>query len=169
METDFHLNWADFPIELCSVGSGRGSSCRGFPACRNICRITFLVRQSAKGTSVPENSLANGKKKNAMNTRSAAASMLLAASFSLCQSAASPEVLKDLAPTGSCAPPYLGKAVLAQPDAGTGQAEGHYADLAMELGRRLGVPVDWSYQAGQGVFDAVKDGAWDVSWSRSSR
>jgi polar amino acid transport system substrate-binding protein len=103
-----------------------------------------------------------------MNTLLCAASMLLAATVStLAQSAAvSPEVLKDLAPTGKLrAAINLGNAVLAQPDGAGGQPKGITPDLAAELGRRLGVPVELVvYQAAGKVFDAVKDGAWDVSF-----
>jgi polar amino acid transport system substrate-binding protein len=102
-----------------------------------------------------------------MNTLILAASMLLAATVStFAQSAVSPDVLKDLAPTGKLrAAINLGNAVLAQPDAATGQPKGITPDLAKELGRRLGVPVELVvYQAAGKVFDAVKDGAWDVSF-----
>lgn len=102
-----------------------------------------------------------------MNTLICAASVLLAATVSaFAQSAASSEVLKDLAPTGKLrAAINLGNAVLAQSDAGTGKPKGITPDLAMELGRRLGVPVELVvYQAAGKVFDAVKDGAWDVSF-----
>ena len=102
-----------------------------------------------------------------MNTLICAASMLLAATVSgFAQSAVSPEVLKDLAPTGKLrAAINLGNAVLAQPDGPNGQPKGITPDLAKELGRRLGVPVELVvYQAAGKVFDAVKDGAWDVSF-----
>lgn len=102
-----------------------------------------------------------------MNTLICATSMLLAATVSaFAQSAVSPEVLKDLAPTGKLrAAINLGNGVLAQPDAATGKPKGITPDLAMELGRRLGVPVELVvYQAAGKVFDAVKDGAWDVSF-----
>jgi polar amino acid transport system substrate-binding protein len=102
-----------------------------------------------------------------MNTLICAASMFLAATVSaFAQSAASPEVLKDLAPTGKLrAAINLGNGVLAQTDAATGKPKGITPDLAMELGRRLGVPVELVvYQAAGKVFDAVKDGAWDISF-----
>jgi hypothetical protein len=52
-------------------------------------------------------------------------------------------VLKDLAPTGKLrAAINLGNAVLAQPGAAGGQPKGITPDLANELGRRLGVPVE---------------------------
>ena len=102
-----------------------------------------------------------------MNTLIFAASVLFAATVSaFAQSAVSPEVLKDLAPTGKLrAAINLGNSVLAQPDEATGKPKGITPDLATELGRRLGVPVELVvYQAAGKVFDAVKDGAWDVSF-----
>jgi len=102
-----------------------------------------------------------------MNTLICAASMLLAATVSaFAQSAASPDVLKDLAPTGKLrAAINLGNGVLAQADAVGGEPKGITPDLAKELGRRLGVPVELVvYQAAGKVFDAVKDNAWDISF-----
>jgi len=102
-----------------------------------------------------------------MNTLICAASLLLAATVSaFAQTAAPPEVLKDLAPKGKLrAAINLGNGVLAQTDAATGRPKGITPDLAMELGRRLGVPVELVvYQAAGKVFDAVKDGAWDISF-----
>ena len=102
-----------------------------------------------------------------MNTLLCAASMLLAATVSaLAQSSVSPDVLKDLAPTGKLrAAINLGNGVLAQQDGATGKPKGITPDLAAELGRRLGVPVELVvYQAAGKVFDAVKEGAWDISF-----
>jgi len=101
-----------------------------------------------------------------MNTLICAASMLLAATVPAFAQSPSPDVLKDLAPTGKLrAAINLGNGVLAQTDAATGKPKGITPDLATELGRRLGVPVELVvYQAAGKVFDAVKDGAWDVSF-----
>lgn len=105
-----------------------------------------------------------------MNTLVCAASMLLAATvFAVGQGAGgavSPEVLKDLAPTGKLrAAINLGNSVLAQTDAATGQPKGITPDLAHELGRRLGVPVELVvYDAAGKVFGAVKSGAWDIAF-----
>jgi len=99
-----------------------------------------------------------------------AASILLAATVSaFAQSAGgavSPDVLKDLAPTGKLrAAINLGNSVLAQTDATTGQPKGITPDLAHELGRRLGVPVELViYDAAGKVFGAVKSGAWDIAF-----
>jgi len=76
------------------------------------------------------------------------------------------KVLKDLAPTGKLrAAINLGNSVLAQKDEATGQPKGITPDLARELGRRLGVPVELiTYDAAGKVFDAVKTGAWDIAF-----
>src|SRR5215470_9401220 len=76
----------------------------------------------------------------------------------------SPDVLKDLAPTGKVrAAINLGNMVLAQKDPATGQPKGITPDLARELGRRLGVPVELvPFDAAGKVFEAVKTGAIDV-------
>ena len=52
-------------------------------------------------------------------------------------------VIQELAPTGKLRVAInLGNIVLAQKDAATGTPRGVTADLAHELGRRLGVPVE---------------------------
>ena len=75
-----------------------------------------------------------------------------------------PDVLKDLAPTGKLRVAInLGNMVLAQRDPATGQPKGITPDLARELGRRLGVPVELvPFDAAGKVFEAVKTGALDV-------
>jgi polar amino acid transport system substrate-binding protein len=72
---------------------------------------------------------------------------------------------KELAPTGKLrAAINFGNSVLAQRDA-SGQPQGISPDLARELGRRLGVPVELvTYEAAGKVFDAVKTGAWDIAF-----
>jgi polar amino acid transport system substrate-binding protein len=76
------------------------------------------------------------------------------------------DALKDLAPTGKLrAAINLGNSVLAQKDEATGQPKGVTPDLARELGRRLGVPVELvTYEAAGKVFDAAKSGAWDIAF-----
>ena len=80
--------------------------------------------------------------------------------------AAPPEAVKALAPTGKLrAAINYGNPVLAQPDAATGQPRGVSVDLARELGARLGVPVDLvTFDAAGKVFDALRGGAWDVAF-----
>lgn len=56
---------------------------------------------------------------------------------------APPAAVSDLAPTGKLrAVINLGNAVLAKKDAATGEPGGVSVDLARELGKRLGVPVE---------------------------
>jgi polar amino acid transport system substrate-binding protein len=79
--------------------------------------------------------------------------------------AVSPDVLKDLAPTGKLrAAINVGNSVLAQ-IGDDGQPKGITPDLARELGRRLGVPVELVvYDAAGKVFGAVKSNAWDIAF-----
>jgi polar amino acid transport system substrate-binding protein len=76
------------------------------------------------------------------------------------------DALADLAPTGKLrAAINYGNAVLAQKDEASGQPKGITPDLARELGRRLGVPVEFvTYEAAGKVFDAAKSGAWDIAF-----
>lgn len=76
----------------------------------------------------------------------------------------SPEALRELAPSGRLrAAINLGNAVLAQ---GTLQEpRGITVDLARELARRIGLPLDLvTFDAAGKVFDALKIGAWDVAF-----
>jgi polar amino acid transport system substrate-binding protein len=79
-------------------------------------------------------------------------------------SSAAPEVVQDLAPTGRLrAAINLGNMVLAQRDEAGGEPKGITVDLARELARRLGVPVELvSFDAAGKVFDALKTGVLDV-------
>ncbi len=55
--------------------------------------------------------------------------------------------------------------VLAQKDPVSGEPRGVSVDLARELGRRLGVPLELiTYDAARKVFDALKTGAWDIAF-----
>lgn len=76
------------------------------------------------------------------------------------------DVLRDLAPTGVLrAAINFGNSVLAQRDEATGEPRGVSIDLAGELGRRLGVPVELvTFDAAGKVFEALKSGAWDVAF-----
>jgi len=101
-----------------------------------------------------------------------AASMLIVAAFpAVAQTAGSagpvsPEIVKDLAPTGKLrAAINLGNSVLAQKDAASGEPKGITVDLARELGKRIGVPVELvAFDAAGKVFEAAKTGAWDVAF-----
>ncbi len=81
-------------------------------------------------------------------------------------STAPAEVVKDIAPTGKLrAAINLGNMVLAQKDPATGQPRGITVELARELGRRLGLPVELvPFDAAGKVFDALKNGAWDIAF-----
>jgi polar amino acid transport system substrate-binding protein len=88
--------------------------------------------------------------------------LLLAA----CASVPEPQAVKDLAPSGKLrAAINFGNPVLAQKDAASGEPRGVSVDLARELGRRLGVPVELvTFDAAGKVFDALKSGAWDIAF-----
>jgi polar amino acid transport system substrate-binding protein len=81
------------------------------------------------------------------------------------QSTAPPDVVKELAPTGKIrAAINFGNAVLAQRDE-AGGPKGITPDLATELGRRLGVPVEFvPFEAAGKAFDAAKAGAVDIAF-----
>lgn len=58
-----------------------------------------------------------------------------------------------------------GNFLLVNKDAATGKVAGIVPDLAQELGRRLGVPVELVGYPGAGqLADAAKSGAWDVGF-----
>ncbi|HYR34601.1 MAG TPA: ABC transporter substrate-binding protein [Burkholderiales bacterium] len=77
----------------------------------------------------------------------------------------SQETVRDLAPTGALrAAINFGNPVLAQKSA-SGEAGGVSVDLARELARRLGVPVELrAYDAAGKVFADAKTGAWDIAF-----
>jgi polar amino acid transport system substrate-binding protein len=78
----------------------------------------------------------------------------------------SPEVVKDLAPSGRLrAAINFGNPILAHKDPVTGEARGISVDLARALGQKLGVPVDLvTFDAAGKTFAALKDHAWDVAF-----
>jgi polar amino acid transport system substrate-binding protein len=81
-------------------------------------------------------------------------------------SSASPDVVKDLVPTGKLrAAINLGNIVLVQKDQATGELRGVTIDLARELARRLAVPLELiQFDAAGKVFEAAKGGAWDIAF-----
>jgi len=76
------------------------------------------------------------------------------------------DVVRDIAPTGTLrAAINFGNPVLAQRDPAGGAPHGVSVDLARELGRRLGVPVELvTFDAAGKVFDALGAGALDVAF-----
>ncbi len=79
---------------------------------------------------------------------------------------ASPRIVEQLAPTGRLrATINLGNPVLAQRDPVTGEPRGVSVDLARELGRRLGVPVDLvTFETAGKALAALQSGACDIGF-----
>lgn len=77
-----------------------------------------------------------------------------------------PPARAELAPTGTLrAGINYGNVILAQKDPATGESRGVAIDLARELGRRLGVPVELvAYQSIGTMVDGAKAGAWDIAF-----
>lgn len=72
----------------------------------------------------------------------------------------------DLAPSGRLrAAINFGNPILATRDAATGEARGVSVDLARELGKRLGVPVELvTYTAAGKVVEGARSGEWDIAF-----
>jgi polar amino acid transport system substrate-binding protein len=83
----------------------------------------------------------------------------------------SPAVRADLAPTGKLrAAINYGNFILATKDKTTGQSRGVAIDLAQEVARRLGVPVEIvAYDSVAVMGDAAPTGVWDVAFLGSDR
>lgn len=78
----------------------------------------------------------------------------------------SPAVLSDLATAGKLRVGInYGNPVLATRDPGSGELRGVAVDLARELGRRIGAPVELvGYEAAGKMVEALKAGAWDIAF-----
>ena len=72
----------------------------------------------------------------------------------------------ELAPGGKLkAAINFGNPILAVKDAATGEPKGVSVDLARELGKRLGVPVELViYTAAGKVVEGIKSGEWDIGF-----
>ena len=77
-----------------------------------------------------------------------------------------PAARTELTPTGKLRVGInYGNVLLAIKDPATGEFRGVAPDLARELGRRLGTPVEWvGYESAGKMAEAVKTGAWDVAF-----
>lgn len=94
-----------------------------------------------------------------------AAGLVAFASIASAQ-AVDPALLRDIAPTGRLrAAINLGNPVLAGRSPGSGEPVGISVDLARELARRLGLPLDLvSFDAAGKVTDAAGQNVWDVAF-----
>src|SRR5215510_731198 len=75
-------------------------------------------------------------------------------------------VVKELAPSGTLrAAINFGNTVLAQRDPAGGVPRGVSGELARELAKRLGTPIEYvTFDAAGKVFEALKAGAWDIAF-----
>jgi polar amino acid transport system substrate-binding protein len=80
--------------------------------------------------------------------------------------AITPAVRADLAPSGTLrAGVNYGNFILATRDPASGESRGVAIDLAREVGRRLGVPVEIvPYDSVAAMVDAAGTGAWDIAF-----
>lgn len=78
----------------------------------------------------------------------------------------SPSLRSDLAPTGKLRVGInYGNPVLATRDPASGDLRGVAVDLALELGRRSGVPVELvGYEAAGKMVEGLQTGAWDAAF-----
>jgi len=78
----------------------------------------------------------------------------------------SPAARTELAPSGKLrAAINFGNPILATRDATSGEPRGLSVDLARELARRVGVPVEFViYTAAGKVVEGIKSGAWDIAF-----
>jgi polar amino acid transport system substrate-binding protein len=95
----------------------------------------------------------------------AASALLLPAATAMAQTV-TPAVKSSIAPTGRLRIAInYGNAALAKKDPATGNLIGVSVDIAGELGRRLGLPVDLvSFEAAGKVSAAAAGNVWDVAF-----
>lgn len=76
------------------------------------------------------------------------------------------DAVKEFAPTGKLrAAINLGNSVLVQKDSGSGELRGVTIELARELAKRAGLPLELvQFEAAGKVFEALKRGAWDIAF-----
>src|SRR5829696_6226885 len=76
------------------------------------------------------------------------------------------DAVKEFAPSGKLrAAINLGNGVLVQKDKASGELRGVTVELARELAKRAGVPLDFvQFEAAGKVFEALKTGAWDIAF-----
>ena len=95
-----------------------------------------------------------------------AAAVLVACGTMPTASRAPAAAVAELAPSGTLrAAINYGNPILASKDPATGEPRGVSVDLARELGRRLGVPVELvTYTAAGKVVEAIKGREWDIAF-----
>src|SRR5712691_7687734 len=100
-----------------------------------------------------------------INALASLAVLLSTIGFAMAQTVPA-DVVKELAPTGTLrAALNSGNTVLAQRDPAGGAPRGVSADLARELAKRLGVPINFvAFDAAGKVFEAAQRGEWDIAF-----
>lgn len=101
-----------------------------------------------------------------MRTALASLALLLSSLTVVMAQNAPANVVSELAPSGTLRVAInYGNTVLAQKDPASGEPRGVSAALARELAKRLGVPISFvTFDAAGKVFDALKQGAWDIAF-----
>src|SRR5829696_6731878 len=76
------------------------------------------------------------------------------------------DAVKEFAPSGKLrAAINLGNGVLVQKDKASGELRGVTVELARELAKRAGVPLELvQFESAGKVFEALKTGAWDIAF-----
>src|SRR5262245_24890695 len=79
--------------------------------------------------------------------------------------ALSPQARTELAPTGKIRVGInYGNPLFTKRDAASGELSGIAVDLARELGRRAGIPVELvGYESGGSLTAGLKSGGWDIA------
>jgi polar amino acid transport system substrate-binding protein len=76
------------------------------------------------------------------------------------------DAVKEFAPSGKLrAALNLGNGVLVQKDKASGELRGVTVELARELAKRAGLPLEFvQFESAGKVFEALKAGAWDIAF-----
>ncbi len=141
---------------------------------RSLPHVTLLQNRAARCRAVPAGRIANAAIDNAAMQKTVTA-LFAAVAIVLAfapndgareQKGVPVEVVKELAPTGKLrAAINLGNAVLAQKDRRPASRRASRVDLARELGKRLGVPVELvPFDAAGKVFAAMAKSELDIAF-----
>ncbi len=121
----------------------------------NVVSMTVFIKESRYGDRFVE-----------MRMRTLLLGLAMLAGCSVMPEVVAPDVVRDLAPTGTLhAAINYGNSVLAQREPSGSEGRGVSIDLARELARRLGVPLELvAYDAAGKVTGDAKSGRWDIAF-----